>query len=426
MKKWLALLLAALLCLGLAACAAPESAKTEEPLVFAVASDLHYIAPSLTDRGALFTAVAENGDGKLILYSEEILEAFTEEMLRLRPDALILSGDLSFNGEYESLAALTEKLARIEAGGTRVLVIPGNHDVNNYRSAGYSGESFYFVDDCSPAEFRELFADFGYDEALSLDEGSGSYVAELRADLRVLMLDTNSVRINAFPEESLAWLEDQLGDAQSSGARVLAVCHQNLLMHNEQFIAGYRVSNAAAICELLERYGILASLSGHMHIQHLSRGAFPELLSSSLALPPNRYGVLCWDGESLRYEAASVDVERWARESGQTDESLLRFSETARDFFWQIAYRQAADRYADGSLPSGDVERLAALFADTNLAYFTGERVDRAALAEGIEYWKTLDEGFHFSYLESILNDPGEDPLSVTLWEKPVDEAPEA
>ena len=47
-----------------------------ETLHIAVATDLHYIAPQLTDRGELFKYVAGSNDGKLMQYTEEILDAF--------------------------------------------------------------------------------------------------------------------------------------------------------------------------------------------------------------------------------------------------------------------------------------------------------------------------------------------------------------
>lgn len=59
------------------------------------ASDLHYIAPTLTDHGAYFTTLTESGDGKLMRYIEEITDAFLTEVSQARPDALLLTGDLT-------------------------------------------------------------------------------------------------------------------------------------------------------------------------------------------------------------------------------------------------------------------------------------------------------------------------------------------
>ena len=93
------------------------------------ATDLHYLAPSLTDHGPLFWQVMEAGDGKVTEYCDEITSAFLEQAAALRPDALILTGDLTFNGEEASHLALAEKLAGAEAAGVPVFVLPGNHDL---------------------------------------------------------------------------------------------------------------------------------------------------------------------------------------------------------------------------------------------------------------------------------------------------------
>ena len=61
-----------------------------------VTTDLHYLAPELTDHGACFQKVIQNADGKMTGYAEDILEAFIQQTILKAPDALILSGDLIF------------------------------------------------------------------------------------------------------------------------------------------------------------------------------------------------------------------------------------------------------------------------------------------------------------------------------------------
>ena len=39
-----------------------------------VATDLHYISPSLTDHGEYFTRMVENADGKYMTFCEEIID----------------------------------------------------------------------------------------------------------------------------------------------------------------------------------------------------------------------------------------------------------------------------------------------------------------------------------------------------------------
>ena len=74
-----------------------DRVKVETELIFA--SDTHYMSPNLTDYGKAFSDMIDNGDGKVVRYMVEIWDAFADEVIAARPDALILSGDLTINGE---------------------------------------------------------------------------------------------------------------------------------------------------------------------------------------------------------------------------------------------------------------------------------------------------------------------------------------
>ena len=135
MKKSMAGLLSALLSVFLmAGCSSAKAPDADWRII--VASDLHYLAPELTDHGELFQRVMEAGDGKMTEYCDPIVDAFLSEVIETRPEVLILTGDLSFNGARKSHEALAEKLACVEEAGIPVLVLTGNHDV--YRSEAYS------------------------------------------------------------------------------------------------------------------------------------------------------------------------------------------------------------------------------------------------------------------------------------------------
>ena len=115
-KRLLAMFFMLLLCLGLCACG--EKTKEEESGYSVItASDLHYLAPELTDHGEYFQRVMENGDGKVTEYCVEIMDAFLEEVIQCKPEALILTGDLSFNGARASHESLAAKLQLVEDAG---------------------------------------------------------------------------------------------------------------------------------------------------------------------------------------------------------------------------------------------------------------------------------------------------------------------
>ena len=104
-----------------------------------IMTDIHYMAPSLTDMGEGFQNMVEHGDGKLTNYIWEITDAAFEEIKLLTPDVLVITGDLTLQGEKESHEALAQKLDEVEKSGIEVVVMPGNHDINNPSASSYSG-----------------------------------------------------------------------------------------------------------------------------------------------------------------------------------------------------------------------------------------------------------------------------------------------
>ena len=115
-------------------------------------TDIHYLAESLTDQGDMFQAMVEHGDGKLTNYVWEITDAALEEIKLLSPDVLIISGDLSLQGEKKSHEELAKKLDEVEKAGITVLVIPGNHDINNPSASVYSGGDRYPAEPTTPED----------------------------------------------------------------------------------------------------------------------------------------------------------------------------------------------------------------------------------------------------------------------------------
>lgn len=246
------------------------------------ATDLHYLAPSLTDHGAFFNQLIENSDGKTMAYSDELMDAFVDQVISRKPDALILSGDLTFNGEYESHEALVQKLNRINAAGIPVFVLPGNHDLNNRSAVRFEGDAYEHVSSVTGEEFAALYHAHGYDRALAKDERSLSYVAALSDRLWLLMIDVNAVtQPGSVPSETLAWIADQLEQAKRSGCRGIAVSHQNLLDHSSLISTGFTIDNAEALLALETEWPILCHLSGHIHMQHMAKA----LPACAISLP---------------------------------------------------------------------------------------------------------------------------------------------
>lgn len=372
-----------------------------------IATDLHYISPALTDHGAYFTRILENGDGKVTAYIDELTDAFLRQVIARRPDGLILSGDLSFNGARKSHEDLAAKLRSVREAGIPVYVIPGNHDLYCYAAASFEGDAYTRVSSVTADEFAEIYRDFGFDAALSRDPCSLSYIAEPVPGLRLLMLDVNTrLMEGTVTQSTFAWLEAELQKAQRDGAKVIAVSHQNLLAHSSLLSKGFVIANASMLCSLYERCGVSVNLSGHIHMQHtgVSANGLPEIATSSLAVSPCQYGVIdIADGEA-QYRTEAVDVASWAKATGQTDENLLHFRQYAAGFFAVTALRQAAAQLGSGS----DASAMATWLAELNAAYFSGRMDTVDPTSDMAARWMSADT-FFGRYVQSILSEESKD-----------------
>ncbi|MGN0971409.1 MAG: metallophosphoesterase [Aristaeellaceae bacterium] len=407
MTRVLACLLAILLLMPLAA-----SAEAEDALTLFVATDLHYLAPELTDHGAYFEQMITRGDGKVMAYSEELVEAFVAQVIDRHPDALILSGDLTFEGERASHEALADKLSRITAAGIPVMVLPGNHDLNNPSAARFAGDGHERVDSVTSLEFLDIYRPFGYAGAFARDRASLSYVASLSPTLRLLMIDVNDSLEGEVDPQTLAWAEEQLAQAQRDGCRVIAVSHQNLLLHSSLFSYGFTIDNAFTLHALYAGAPVLCNLSGHIHMQHISQSeaGLWDIATSSLAVSPNQYGVLTLTQSQLSYRTETVDVSAWAAGRGLTDPNLEDFAGYSEAFFKQNARRQALARITQDNQP----EQLADFFAEINAAYFAGRMDAFAPDGQLLERWRQ-ETAFLAQYIDSIVQEPPRNHCTLTL-----------
>jgi predicted MPP superfamily phosphohydrolase len=328
-----------------------------------LATDLHYLASDLTDKGEYFQRMLDNGDGKTTQYVTEITDAFLKQVIDQRPDVLLLSGDLTFNGAKDSHLELAGKLQKVVDSGIPVLVIPGNHDLDNRQAASFSGKGYSLVDTISANSFASIYANFGYKDSLSYDKISLSYMYQINAKVRVLMVDVNTKEApGKVTGTTLDWIEQQLVKAAKEKALVIAVSHQPLLEHSSLFSDNFTMENSKSLLALYEKYQVVCNLSGHMHFQHIATSAqdFPEIVTSALAITPNQYGVMHLGNDTVEYHTVQTDVSSIAFPTAKLSYPY--------EYFWGISYEKALGQIKD----EFQAPALAQYFADVNTAYFTG------------------------------------------------------
>lgn len=329
MKKLLSIILSAVMALSVLCVGV--SAEEKYDLRIAVASDLHYSAPQAelektNDDPIYWHAIRrcemENETGSII---DEFLNQCAESD---DVEYVLISGDLANRGrgQTEDHLVVAQKLRDFEKrSGKEVYVINGNHDASN--------DSFTTL-----ARFKEIYAEFGYDHALTTREDDCSYTADLGEKYRLIALDTNhetKSTEDGMTAERLKWVKEQAELAKEDGRYPIVMMHHNLLDHlpaqrilSRNFIVKFHFTTA----ELFADWGIKTVFTGHEHCSDATvytsalGNKIYDFATTSLAMYPLEYRVVKYNDNEIKYETRSIDEIDCdavaAATKGYTDEQI--------------------------------------------------------------------------------------------------------
>ena len=240
----------------------------------AVITDTHVIAPELLINGGGTAWQNEvNNDRKLIDYSQEVFDYLVDKFKTDKPDLLLISGDLTKDGEKVSHQYVVNGLNELKAAGVKVYVIPGNHDIGNGNAKSFNGNSTTPVDTISSEEFASIYADYGY-TGTERDPNSLSYACEPITGLVLLGIDSHGdSHGGSLSNATLDWVCQQANKAWKEGKQVIAMMHHLLFPHvlmGDQLIPTYNIANYETVRNRLADAGVRVILTGHMHISDIA------------------------------------------------------------------------------------------------------------------------------------------------------------
>ena len=415
----------------------PEIPKEEPytPPKIIQATDVHYQSADAEDDGAAFQLFVERCDGKVVKYLPQLLDAFMDQVIAEKPSALVLSGDITMNGEKINHEELARKLGKVQEAGIPVLVIPGNHDINNPNAAVYFGDEKTAADSVTPEEFYDIYHMYGYDQAISRDSASLSYVYQLDERNRLLMLDSCQYEPENLVEgrikaETLVWMDEQLKKAQEDGMQILPIAHHNLLAQSRMYTTQCAMDNNGEVIDLLQKYKIPLFLSGHLHVQRIRKHkaepgvaddayGIQEIVTDAISIPPCQYGILQWKADgSMEYSTESVDVSAWARRTGQENTDLLDFETWSEEYLQKLISDQIGGVVRN---VGSDVKRsMAETYADVYIDYYAGRKIDAKGIrtSEGYTWWeRNLPDSYLIKELNAMINDADRDNNYLLLPE---------
>lgn len=290
MRKRMFISIAAAVCLALAAATFSQPAAQEihdlasggNTIKFAVISDTHFYDASLGVTGSAFEAYLAQ-DRKMLRESSAILKAAVTRILAMKPSFVIVSGDMTKDGERQCHEKFVQTVKKLRSAGIKVYVCPGNHDVNNPHAFSYSGDTVTPVPNISPEQFVSIYGDYGYKQALDRDPASLSYLAEPVKGLWLLSIDSCKYENNiandtpetsgAIRPETMTWALKKLSDAKSQGKLVIAFMHHGVTEHftgQSLSFPEYVVDDWASVSRGLADAGVKFIFTGHFHANDIT------------------------------------------------------------------------------------------------------------------------------------------------------------
>ncbi len=248
----------------------------------AVFSDPHYFAPEYIKEGQAFDTYLAH-DRKLLVESTAILSKTVENIKKSDAQIVLITGDLTKDGEKLSHIQVAAYLKKLRDGGKQVFVIPGNHDINNPHAVQYEGNNAVPVDKVTPDDFRKIYHDCGYDQAIAQDPNSLSYIAQPVPGLWILAIDSCSYENNqakripvtgsGLNAKRLNWIFDQLKVAQEQKIMVMGMMHHGLIPHfsmEKTLFSNYVVDDWENISAKFADMGMKVIFTGHFHAQDIA------------------------------------------------------------------------------------------------------------------------------------------------------------
>lgn len=314
MKKIIAIFL--ILTLAVTAFVVPASAGWSiVDTTFAVASDLHYELQE--DELEWFSEDPIFGYANRRAAMENESRYIVDEFLRQcaendKIEFVLIPGDISNEGRAvkEQHLEIVEKFKKFEEEtGKQIYVINGNHDAGKGENEG----------ETSLEEFREIYYEFGFSEALSTMEGNLSYTADLNEKYRLIASDScdiNRSTGDGMTDDRVQWVVDEAEKAYADGKYPILMMHHNLLDHmpiqgllSKDFIIRNHISTA----EKFANAGIKMVFTGHEHCSDAntytsSKGnQITDFATTALTMYPLQYRIVEMSDEVINYDIATIE-----------------------------------------------------------------------------------------------------------------------
>lgn len=349
---------------------------------FAMLSDTHYISRRM---------LCDKDDKEVLLKISATEQALNQAAEKF--DTIIISGDLTDEGDRASHEDFIELLRSLKNRGKKIYVIFATHDFHHHRAfvrkhgdtkAQFEScpwEKPYFdpngvrykdyvkpeyrnrseeectpklVEACTPEELWDMYREFGRDSAISADEGSFSYCVDLDENTRCLMLNDifrNEEALHdisaTYTPSCFRWIKSMIDLAEKEG-KFIFVCSHHPFMPSvplHRLGTGVRNLRTPEAGHTLADMGINLAFTGHTHISCVNflesekGNLMCNVMTPSTCFYPPSYRKVELDGLNGRISYELEDVE--IPQGTNIDEPTLR------EHFYKLFYKDYFREYTN-------------------------------------------------------------------------------
>ena len=337
MKKVISIFLAVVIL----ASAFSIAALADEPVKFAVASDLHYNVPeeelTATNDHPIFwyanrRAAMDNESGFII-------DEFLRQAEEAKYDFILIPGDMADDGRWETqehIDVSAKFKAFEEKTGIQIYLVPGNHDYGR-------GENDNKIED-----MISFYGDFGYNDAFEKRENDFSYVTDLPGNYRLIVADSNDPSKSTedgMTSDKVNWVVKQAKKAVEDGKYPILMMHHNLLDHlpmQRILSRNFIIRNHTAVANKFANAGIKLVFTGHEHCSDVAVHTSPkgnkiyDFANTALSMYPLAYREITLTDEEITHESKTIEKIDTAtlrsQVNGYTDEMIDLMDAGLNDF----------------------------------------------------------------------------------------------
>lgn len=324
-------------------------------------------------------------DRKMLRESPDLLKACVDKLLKVHPNVVLVTGDLTKDGEklfHEYVAQCLLKPLR--DAGISVYVIPGNHDVNNPHAVVFLKDSVQRTETVTPEGFAQCYQNYGYGQAIARDDHSLSYVAQLNDATRLLAIDACKYEENDFDRnicvtggrikpETMEFIRRQVADAEQHGCRLLTMMHHGLVRHwkwQDKFMADYLVDNWKKQAKAFAELNLNIVFTGHFHAQDIAsygkeNKQVYDIETGSMVSYPLPYRLITFTGQQMRI---TTDYIRQIPDC-QSAEELQAYARR----FAEEGISTIAKSILPKKVPDGVVREIGVVLGKAYIAHLAGD-----------------------------------------------------